>query len=98
MRHAKMNSVEPHTYCVEPDIALRVAPGPERIHSVLRGACPAAGAGRHVREVAHAVLYGALLPVSDSGMQAQWYVPGKDEVTRDNESFRTIRCGWSTTH
>jgi len=25
-------------------------------------------------------------------MQAQWYVPGdgKDEVTKDNESFRTI--------
>ena len=37
-------------------------------HSVLRGACPAAGAGRHVREVAHAVLYRALPPVSDSGM------------------------------
>ena len=39
-----------------------------------------------------AVLYRALLPVSDSGMQAQLYVPGdgKDEVTKDNESFRTI--------
>jgi hypothetical protein len=67
----------------------------QREHTQYLGAVPprAGGFARATWEVATVlVLYRALLPVSDSGMQAQWYVPGdgKDEVTKDNESFRTI--------
>ena len=66
----------------------------QREHTQYLGAVPPRAGGTCGRgwEVAHAVLvlYRALLPVSDSGMQAQLYVPGdgKDEVTKDNESFR----------
>ena len=81
---------------MEPDIAVREAHGPECRENTLSTWVPSRGRGRAARatwEVAPVlVLYRALLPVSDSGMQAQWYVPGdgKDEVTKDNESFRTI--------